>query len=140
MACQVASAAGYDSFPSYEHAASSSVDPWSSIHAVSCRQNQEEDDDHDEDRSTTADSEPEDLPEEASKGRWADLADSDEEEPQVPLTKNLENVGKTRRWSDLVDSDDEKEVRRQGAEKLEISDKAQGFQQSLPLSTSSSAS
>lgn len=139
MACQVATAAAfeYNGVPSYEHAASSSADLWSSIHAVSCRQNQEVNDDHEEDRSTTADSEPEDLPQEASKGRWADLADSDEEEPQAPLTKSAENDGKTRRWADVVDSDDENETHRHGSEKVDISDKAERAQQSLPFSSAS---
>lgn len=99
----------------FESRAASSADPWNSMYEVSCRETRTmADDDHDEDRSTTADdSEAEDGIEEPSKGRWADLVDSDEEEHDEQLTKQPEAVGKPRRWADLMDSEDEAELSRE---------------------------
>lgn len=57
-----------------------------------------------------------------------------------PVVAKTRREMMTMRKTDLVDSDDEKLLCRQGAHKLEISDKVQGSQHSSPLCTNSSAS
>jgi len=105
MTCSLAAFAGE---------AASSTDPFAS----SCRQNRFFMDEEDEDdRSTIADSEPDDNPSAPSKA--ADLFDSgDEEEPQAQA-----QIVEKPRWVDLAESDDEEELRRQAVSKLAISKK-----------------
>jgi len=69
-----------------------------------------------EEISTDADSEPD----EPSKVCWADLVDSDDEEPQQQVTKKVGSVDKPR-WADLMGSDDEEEVRMSSEERPETS-------------------
>lgn len=124
MACQVASGLrGYN----MSSATASSSDPRSSVCAASCGRNP-----HDDDTSTIAESESE-SENSPLKQRWADF--SDDEVPQVKVTKSSEAVGKPR-WADLFDSenanseaaaaDREKIVPQHGSSLATCSDAASG--------------